>query len=115
PEAAIRRAAMILQDQLSSFVELDVTKQVEPARKEAEVDPILLRPIDDLDLTVRSMNCLKAENIRFVGDLLQRAETDLLKTPNLGKKSLAEIKAVLATHGLAMGTPLENWPPQGLE
>ncbi|ALA23819.1 DNA-directed RNA polymerase subunit alpha [Piscirickettsia salmonis] len=115
PEAAIRRAAMILQDQLSSFVELDVTKQVEPARKEAEVDPILLRPIDDLDLTVRSMNCLKAENIRFVGDLIQRAETDLLKTPNLGKKSLAEIKAVLATHGLAMGTPLENWPPQGLE
>jgi DNA-directed RNA polymerase subunit alpha len=80
-----------------------------------QVDPILLRPVDDLELTVRSANCLKAENIYYIGDLIQRTETELLKTPNLGRKSLNEIKEVLASRGLTLGMKLENWPPQGLD
>jgi len=79
------------------------------------VDPVLLRPIDDLELTVRSANCLKAENIYYIGDLIQRTEVELLKTPNLGKKSLTEIKEVLAQRGLSLGMKLENWPPVGLQ
>jgi hypothetical protein len=78
-----------------------------------QVDPILLRPVDDLELTVRSANCLKAENIYYIGDLIQRTETELLKTPNLGRKSLNEIKEVLASRGLTLGMKLENWPPAG--
>ena len=78
-------------------------------------DPILLRPVDDLELTVRSANCLKAENIYYIGDLIQRTENELLKTPNLGRKSLNEIKEVLASRGLTLGMKLENWPPAGLE
>ena len=117
PEEAIRRAATILQDQLSSFVKLDDTTGAQPAEEEvgASVDPILLRPVDDLELTVRSANCLKAENIFMIGDLIQRTEVELLKTPNLGKKSLTEIKDVLATRGLSLGMRLENWPPEGLD
>jgi len=115
PEEAIRRAATILKDQLSIFVDLESTVEEEPAPKETEIDPILLRPVDDLELTVRSANCLKAENIHYIGDLIQRTEVELLKTPNLGKKSLTEIKDVLATHGLSLGMRLENWPPPGLE
>ena len=115
PEEAIRRAATILKDQLSIFVDLESTIEEEPAPQEAEIDPILLRPVDDLELTVRSANCLKAENIYYIGDLIQRTEVELLKTPNLGKKSLTEIKDVLATHGLSLGMRLENWPPPGLE
>ncbi len=71
--------------------------------------------MDDLELTVRSANCLKAENIYYIGDLIQRTETELLKTPNLGRKSLNEIKEVLASRGLTLGMKLENWPPVGLE
>ena len=82
--------------------------------KKAEIDPILLRPIDDLELTVRSANCLKAESILYIGDLVQRTEVELLKTPNLGKKSLTEIKDVLASHELSLGMKLENWPPEVL-
>lgn len=115
PEEAIRRAATILKDQLSIFVDLESTVEEEPAPQEAEIDPILLRPVDDLELTVRSANCLKAENIYYIGDLIQRTEVELLKTPNLGKKSLTEIKDVLATHGLSLGMRLDNWPPPGLE
>ncbi len=81
---------------------------------EHEVDPILLRPVDDLELTVRSANCLKAENIYFIGDLVQRTEVELLKTPNLGKKSLTEIKDILASKGLSLGMKLDAWPPVGL-
>ena len=84
-------------------------------KKMPQVDPILLRPVDDLELTVRSANCLKAENIYYIGDLIQRTETELLKTPNLGRKSLNEIKEVLASRGLTLGMKLENWPPAGLE
>ena len=115
PEEAIRWAASILVDQLSVFVELKSEKQAEPARLRTEIDPILLRSVDDLELTVRSANCLKAENIFYIGDLIQKTEVELLKTPNLGKKSLTEIKDVLATKGLSLGMRLENWPPAGLQ
>ncbi len=115
PEEAIRRAATILQQQLAVFVDLESEKQEEAVEEEDEVDPILLRPVDDLELTVRSANCLKAENIYYIGDLVQRTEVELLKTPNLGKKSLTEIKDVLATRGLSLGMRLENWPPESLK
>jgi len=114
PEEAIRRAASILKDQLSIFVDLETTTIEEPVQQEADIDPILLRPVDDLELTVRSANCLKAENIFFIGDLIQRTEVELLKTPNLGKKSLTEIKDILGSQGLSLGMRLENWPPAGL-
>lgn len=115
PEEAIRSAARILVDQLSVFAELKGTPQEVEKPKAAQVDPILLRPVDDLELTVRSANCLKAENIYYIGDLIQRSETELLKTPNLGRKSLNEIKDVLASKGLTLGMKLENWPPAGLD
>lgn len=115
PEEAIRYAARILVDQLSVFAELKGTPTEIEAPRSPQVDPILLRPVDDLELTVRSANCLKAENIYYIGDLIQRSETELLKTPNLGRKSLNEIKDVLASKGLTLGMKLENWPPAGLE
>ena len=115
PEEAIRRAATILQQQLSVFVDLEGETQAAAQEAEDEVDPILLRPVDDLELTVRSANCLKAENIYYIGDLVQRTEVELLKTPNLGKKSLTEIKDVLASRGLSLGMRLENWPPASLK
>jgi DNA-directed RNA polymerase subunit alpha len=87
----------------------------QPVATRSRFDPILLRPVDELELTVRSANCLKAENIYYIGDLIQRTETELLKTPNLGRKSLNEIKEVLASRGLTLGARLENWPPQGLD
>lgn len=114
PEESIRRAATILQHQLAVFVDLDNEKEQVVEEKEDEVDPILIRPVDDLELTVRSANCLKAENIYYIGDLIQRTEVELLKTPNLGRKSLTEIKDVLASRGLALGMRLENWPPANL-
>jgi DNA-directed RNA polymerase subunit alpha len=115
PEGAIRTAATILQDQLSAFVDLAGKQEEETKAAEPEVDPILLRPVDDLELTVRSANCLKAEQIYYIGDLIQRTEVELLKTPNLGKKSLTEIKDVLASRGLSLGMRLENWPPASLK
>ena len=115
PEEAVRQAARILVDQLSVFAALEGTSVSAEAPKSASVDPILLRPVDDLELTVRSANCLKAENIYYIGDLIQRSENELLKTPNLGRKSLNEIKEVLASRGLTLGMKLENWPPAGLE
>lgn len=115
PEEAIRRAATILQHQLGVFVDLQSEIASEPEVHEDEIDPILLRPVDDLELTVRSANCLKAEDIYYIGDLIQRTEVELLKTPNLGKKSLTEIKDVLATRGLSLGLRLENWPPSSLK
>ena len=115
PEEAIRRAATILQQQMAVFVDLQGETTAEPEEKEEEIDPILLRPVDDLELTVRSANCLKAESIYYIGDLIQRTEVELLKTPNLGKKSLTEIKDVLAFRGLSLGMRLENWPPASLK
>ena len=114
-DEAIRRAATILQQQLAVFVDLEGETEPEPVKEEDEVDPILLRPVDDLELTVRSANCLKAENIYYIGDLIQRTEVELLKTPNLGKKSLTEIKDVLASRGLSLGMRLDNWPPASLK
>ena len=116
PEDAVREAATILRSKLSVFVDLEAEEAIEASQnKEPEVDPILLRPVDDLELTVRSANCLKAESIYYIGDLIQRTEVELLKTPNLGKKSLTEIKDVLASRGLSLGMRLENWPPAGLQ
>ena len=117
PESTIKLAATILHDQLSVFVDFEkVNDQV--AEDEIEIeevfDPVLLRPVDYLELTVRYANCLKAENIFYIGDLIQRTEVELLKTPNLGKKSLTEIKDILALKGLSLGMRLENWPPDNL-
>ncbi len=115
PEEAVKEAAFIIRDQFSVFI--DISKELPEevsVPPEVVIDPILLRSIDDLELTVRSANCLKAESIYFIGDLIQRAEVDLLKTPNLGRKSLTEIKDVLATRGLTLGMRLENWPPANL-
>ena len=114
-EDAIKYAATILSDQLTSFVDFTVIEESVSEPKQPAVDPALLQAIDDLDLTVRSANCLKAENIYYVGDLIQRTEMELLKTPNLGKKSLTEIKEVLASKGLSLGMHLDNWPPASLE
>jgi DNA-directed RNA polymerase subunit alpha len=115
PEEAVRYAARVLVEQLSVFADLKGTPALIEEKKATQIDPVLLRPVDDLELTVRSANCLKAENIYYIGDLIQRTETELLKTPNLGRKSLNEIKEVLASRGLTLGMKLENWPPAGLE
>jgi len=119
PEEAIRASAKILVEQLAVFAQLEGSEIGNvfdtPAKSAQHFDPILLRPVDELELTVRSANCLKAENIYYIGDLIQRTETELLKTPNLGRKSLNEIKEVLASRGLALGSRLEAWPPQGLD
>jgi DNA-directed RNA polymerase subunit alpha len=112
PEQAIRRAATLLHEQIAVFVDLKAPSAQDHKSEKQDIDPILLRPVDDLELTVRSANCLKAEDIYYIGDLVQRTETELLKTPNLGKKSLSEIKGVLSEHGLSLGMRLENWPPK---
>ncbi|QTH62823.1 DNA-directed RNA polymerase subunit alpha [Psychrosphaera ytuae] len=114
PEEAIRRSSTILAEQLEAFVDLRDVTEVQQEEEKPEFDPILLRPVDDLELTVRSANCLKAEQVQYIGDLVQRTEVELLKTPNLGKKSLTEIKDVLASRGLSLGMRLENWPPASL-
>ena len=118
-EDAVRASAKILVEQLAVFAQLEGNELAafdSPAPRSAQqFDPILLRPVDELELTVRSANCLKAENIYYIGDLIQRTENELLKTPNLGRKSLNEIKEVLASRGLTLGMKLENWPPAGLE
>ena len=114
PEDAVRRAATILHEQISVFVQLEETARSAGDIAEEKIHPLLLRPVDDLELTVRSANCLKAENIYYIGDLIQRTEVELLKTPNLGKKSLTEIKDVLASRGLSLGVRMENWPPPSM-
>lgn len=114
PEDAIKQAATVLHYQLIAFVDLKHQEIAAPEEEENEFDPVFLQPVDDLELTVRSANCLKAEQIYYIGDLVQRTESHLLKTPNLGKKSLQEIKDVLAQRGLSLGTKLENWPPSTL-
>ena len=119
-EEAVRASSKILVEQLAVFAQLEgdaINGIMEAAapRGNQQFDPILLRPVDELELTVRSANCLKAENIYYIGDLIQRTENELLKTPNLGRKSLNEIKEVLASRGLTLGMKLESWPPAGLE
>ncbi len=113
-EEAIKRAASILQDQLSSFVELELVEEEEALPTSDDFDPQLLAAVDELELTVRSANCLKAEQIYYIGDLIQKSEQDLLRTPNLGRKSLNEIKEVLTDKNLELGTAIENWPPVDL-
>ena len=114
PEEAIRRAGGILKEQLTVFVQLEGQGE-QPVQQVGPLpDPILMRPVDELELTVRSANCLKAENIHYIGDLVQRTEVELLRTPNLGKKSLTEIKEVLESHGLTLGMRIEGWPPASL-
>ena len=118
-EDAVRASSKILVEQLAVFAQLEGDQisslMAEAPRGNQNYDPILLRPVDELELTVRSANCLKAEDIFYIGDLIQRTENELLKTPNLGRKSLNEIKEVLASRGLTLGMKLENWPPAGLE
>ncbi|WP_292976591.1 DNA-directed RNA polymerase subunit alpha [Nitrosomonas sp.] len=115
PEEAIRYAARVLVEQFSFFADLESTPLPTEQPRAPAIDPILLRPVDDLELTVRSANCLKVENIFYIGDLIQRTEAELLRTPNLGRKSLNEIKEVLASRDLSLGMKLENWPPANLE
>ena len=114
PEQAVRKAATFLHEQIAVFVDLKAPEPVQAEQAQPDIDPILLRPVDDLELTVRSANCLKAEDICYIGDLVQRSEMELLKTPNLGKKSLNEIKAVLAEHGLTLGQRMAGWPPENI-
>jgi DNA-directed RNA polymerase subunit alpha len=116
-EDAVRASAKILVEQLAVFAQGSelAAFETQPSRGNTNFDPILLRPVDELELTVRSANCLKAENIYYIGDLIQRTENELLKTPNLGRKSLNEIKEVLASRGLTLGMKLESWPPAALE
>lgn len=114
-EETISDAATILHEQLTVFFDLTIIEPEPEAEPEPEIDPVLLRPVDDLELTVRSANCLKAEQVYYIGDLVQKTEVELLKTPNLGKKSLTEIKDILASHGLTLGARLENWPPASIE
>jgi DNA-directed RNA polymerase subunit alpha len=114
PEVAIRTCATILQAQLATFVELKNEEEAVAENVEPDFDPMLLRPVDDLELTVRSANCLKAESIYYIGDLVQKTENELLKTPNLGRKSLTEIKSILASRALSLGMKLENWPPASM-
>ncbi|WP_092403038.1 MULTISPECIES: DNA-directed RNA polymerase subunit alpha [Candidatus Ichthyocystis] len=111
PDQAVREASRVLIDQLSAFADLEGAKSVMEVPKVPAIDPLLLRPVDDLELTVRSANCLKAENIYYIGDLVQRSENELLRTPNLGRKSLMEIKEVLADYGLSLGVKIDSWPP----
>ncbi len=113
-EVAIKRAATTLQEQLSSFVELELVEEEEALPTSEDFDPQLLAAVDELELTVRSANCLKAEQIYYIGDLIQKSEQDLLRTPNLGRKSLNEIKEVLTDKGLELATSIENWPPVDL-
>lgn len=114
PKEAVELAMTYFYEQVSIFVDLKAPVGRQQQSQGPDVDPILLRPVDDLELTVRSANCLKAENVRFLGDLVQYTESDLLKIPNLGRKSLTEIKSVLTDRGLSLGMRLDDWPPEEL-
>ncbi|QDY68322.1 DNA-directed RNA polymerase subunit alpha [Qingshengfaniella alkalisoli] len=117
PEDAVAYAARILQDQLQIFVNFD---EPEPAGRDSEDDglefnPLLLKKVDELELSVRSANCLKNDNIVYIGDLIQKTEAEMLRTPNFGRKSLNEIKEVLSGMGLHLGMDVEDWPPENIE
>jgi DNA-directed RNA polymerase subunit alpha len=115
PEKAVTTAAAILMDQLSSFADMSFNQSAAPILEKPKINPVLLRPVDDLELTVRSANCLKAESIFYIGDLVQRSENELLRTPNLGRKSLNEIIEVLNNEGLDLGMKVDNWPPDNFD
>ncbi len=117
PEDAVALAARILQDQLAMFINFD---EPQAARTEEPQDDLpfnrnLLRKVDELELSVRSANCLKNDNIVYIGDLVQKSEQEMLRTPNFGRKSLNEIKEVLATMGLGLGMTVTGWPPENVE
>ena len=117
PDDAIAYAARILQDQLSIFVNFEEPKKevVEEAPPELAFNPALLKKVDELELSVRSANCLKNDNIVYIGDLIQKTEAEMLRTPNFGRKSLNEIKEVLAAMGLHLGMEVQNWPPDNID
>ena len=115
PEKAVTAAAAILMDQLSSFADMSFNQSSAPVLEKPKINPVLLGPVDDLELTVRSANCLKAESIFYIGDLVQRSENELLRTPNLGRKSLNEIIEVLNNEGLDLGMKVDNWPPDNFD
>jgi DNA-directed RNA polymerase subunit alpha len=117
PEDAVAFAARILQDQLNVFVNFEEPKKEAAAEAIPDLafNPAFLKKVDELELSVRSANCLKNDNIVYIGDLVQKTEAEMLRTPNFGRKSLNEIKEVLASRGLTLGARLENWPPQGLD
>jgi DNA-directed RNA polymerase subunit alpha len=117
PDDAVAYAARILQDQLQIFVNFD---EPEPAGRDSEdegleFNPLLLKKVDELELSVRSANCLKNDNIVYIGDLIQKTEAEMLRTPNFGRKSLNEIKEVLSGMGLHLGMDVEDWPPDNIE
>src|SRR5439155_17881162 len=117
PEDAVAYAARILQDQLSVFINFAEPSKALPeeARPELEFNAALLKKVDELELSVRSANCLKNDNIVYIGDLIQKTEAEMLRTPNFGRKSLNEIKEVLAAMGLHLGMEVPDWPPENIE
>jgi DNA-directed RNA polymerase subunit alpha len=117
PEDSLAFAARILQDQLNIFVNFEEPRrEIEaPAMQELPFNPALLKKVDELELSVRSANCLKNDNIVYIGDLIQKSEAEMLRTPNFGRKSLNEIKEVLATMGLHLGMEVTGWPPENIE
>ena len=117
PEDAIAYAARIVQDQLSIFVNFDEPEQAGQHDDDdgLEFNPLLLKKVDELELSVRSANCLKNDNIVYIGDLIQKTEAEMLRTPNFGRKSLNEIKEVLSGMGLHLGIDVEDWPPDNIE
>lgn len=116
PEDALAYAARILQDQLTLFINFEEVEEAPVVEEERlDINPHLLMKVDELELSVRSANCLKNENIVYIGDLVQKSESEMLKTPNFGRKSLNEIKDVLVQMGLGLGMQLDNWPPENIE
>ncbi len=117
PEDAVAFAAKILKEQVSIFINFDesIEPEVSEAEEEPEFNENLLRPVDELELSVRSFNCLQNAGIKYIGDLVQKTEAEMLKTKNFGRKSLKEIKELLADMGLSLGMKLENWPPKDLQ
>ncbi|MBA4801244.1 MULTISPECIES: DNA-directed RNA polymerase subunit alpha [Euryhalocaulis] len=117
PEDAVAYAARILQDQLQVFINFEEPRQAVPEDSKPELDfnPSLLKKVDELELSVRSANCLKNDNIVYIGDLIQKSEAEMLRTPNFGRKSLNEIKEVLAQMGLHLGMEVPDWPPDNIE
>jgi len=117
PEDAVALAARILQDQLQLFINFEEpqTREIKEEKSEVPFNRNLLRKVDELELSVRSANCLKNDNIVYIGDLVQKTEAEMLRTPNFGRKSLNEIKEVLAQMGLHLGMEIPNWPPENIE
>jgi DNA-directed RNA polymerase subunit alpha len=116
PEMAVALASRIMQDQLQLFITFDdVEEEKQEKLEELPFNPVLLKKVDELELSVRSQNCLKNDNIVYIGDLVSKTEAEMLKTPNFGRKSLNEIKDILSSFGLKFGMDVDGWPPENLE